>query len=273
VRIVTDSSASLPADLAAGHGIAVVPLGLSLGDDFVRDGEVELADVVRRGEVRVSTSAPSPGDFLRAIGTDPGGSVLVVTVAASMSSTFGAARMAAKAAKPVVRVVDSGTAAGAQGLVVLAAAEVAEAGGTLDEVEAAARRASEAVRLVAAVDGLEHLRRSGRVPNIIAAAGRLVSIQPLFAFEAGKVRRLAPATSRAAARERILRAWRRSVVQGASLHVAALHALAPHRAEELLAAVSAEVAPATAFVGEFSPAMVVHAGPGLVGLAWWWEPR
>jgi DegV family protein with EDD domain len=271
VRIITDSSASLPADLVERHQIGVVPLGLSLGDEFVHDGEIDLAEIVHRGEVQVTTSAPSPGDFVRAIGDDPGESVVIVTVAQSMSSTFTAARLAAKAAKPQVRVVDSGTAAGAQGLVVLAAAAAAERDCSLDDVETAVQRASGVVRLVAAVDGLEHLRRSGRVPGVVAAAGRLVSLQPLFAFEQGRVRRLAPATCRSAAGERILRAWRRTRRGGGALHVAALHALAPERAVELLEAVCDEVEPATAFVGEFSPAMVVHAGPGLVGLAWWWE--
>jgi fatty acid-binding protein DegV len=56
------------------------------------------------------------------------------------------------------------------------------------------------------------------------------------------------------------------------LHVAALHALAPGAAEGLLERVEAEVTPATKFVGEFGSVMVVHTGPGLYGLAWWWEP-
>ena len=56
------------------------------------------------------------------------------------------------------------------------------------------------------------------------------------------------------------------------LHVAALHALAPGAAEDLLERVEAEVIPATKFAGEFGSVMVVHTGPGLYGLAWWWEP-
>ena len=55
--------------------------------------------------------------------------------------------------------------------------------------------------------------------------------------------------------------------------MAALHAGAPAPAERLLEQVRAEVDPATAFLGSFSPVMVVHTGPGLVGLAWWWDAR
>ena len=56
-------------------------------------------------------------------------------------------------------------------------------------------------------------------------------------------------------------------------YVAALHAGAPEPAARLLEQVRAEIDPATAFVGSFSPVMVVHTGPGLVGLAWWWDER
>jgi fatty acid-binding protein DegV len=51
-----------------------------------------------------------------------------------------------------------------------------------------------------------------------------------------------------------------------------LHALAPEAAQRLLDRVEAEVTPATKFTGEFGSVMVVHTGPGLYGLAWWWEP-
>jgi fatty acid-binding protein DegV len=64
-----------------------------------------------------------------------------------------------------------------------------------------------------------------------------------------------------------------SRVPGARLHLAALHAGAPEPAERLLEQVRAEVEPATAFLGSFSPVMVVHTGPGLVGLGWWWDQR
>jgi fatty acid-binding protein DegV len=56
------------------------------------------------------------------------------------------------------------------------------------------------------------------------------------------------------------------------LHVAALHALAPDAAARLLERIEAEVSPDTKFTGEFGSVMVVHTGPGLYGLAWWWEP-
>lgn len=273
VRIVTDSAAALPHDLAVEHGITVVPMWLTIDGRSVREGDVALADLLAAGDVK--TSGPAPGEFESAIkeldgAVDDG--VLVLTIASTMSSTYEAAVIGARAADGNVRVRDTTTAAGAQALIVLAAAEAAAAGGSLEEVDAAAAAAIAQVRLVATVPSLDHLVRSGRVPNIAGWAGRRLGIAPLFEFRDGGAHPLRPARGMAAARDRILGRWRRDRVDGARLHVAALHAEAEADAVWLLEQVRAEVEPATAFVGTFGTVMVVHTGPGLVGLAWRWEP-
>jgi DegV family protein with EDD domain len=168
-------------------------------------------------------------------------------------------------------VVDTTTAAGAQALVVLAAAQAAERGGDVDAVERAALAAIEQVRLIAMVPNLDHLVRSGRVPNIAGWAGRRLGIAPLFEFRDGGAHPLRPALGADAALDRIVSRWRRSRVDGAALHVAALHAQAEPVAQSLLDRVGAVVTPKTAFCASFGTVMVVHTGPGLVGLAWRWE--
>ena len=132
------------------------------------------------------------------------------------------------------------------------------------------------MRLVATISSLDHLVRSGRVPGIAGWAGRRLNINPLFEFRGGSVRRLRPALSREAALDRIVQLVRRDAPAGDGpkrLHVAALHTLARDVADDLLARIAATDDLATAFVGEFGPVMVVHTGPGLAGLAWWWEQQ
>lgn len=273
VEILTDSAAALPVDLAAAEGIAVVPMWLTLGDQSVREGDVPLAELLSRGDV--TTSGSNPGEFETAIKerqqlTDDG--VVVCTIASTMSSTYEAAVVGARAAGGEVRVIDTKTAAGAQGLVVLAAAEAARAGADLDGVERAARIAMEQVRLVATVPNLDYLVQSGRVPNIAGWAGRRLGLSPLFEFRDGGAHALRPARGSDAARDRILSRWRRDRVPGARLHVAALHAQAEADAIWLLDRVRDEAPePKTAFIATFGTVMVVHTGPGLVGLAWRWE--
>jgi DegV family protein with EDD domain len=274
VAVVTDSAASLPGDLAAARGISVVPLHLVVGGRAVRDGDVTLDELLARLDEGVSTSGPSPGEFTVAVdarvaqGAD---AVLVLCISSEMSSTFDAARVAAAAIDAPVRVVDTGTAAGAQGLVALAAAAWAADGLPLDDVEVAAKEVCTRVRLVATLPNLDRLVASGRVPGIAGWAGRRLGVNPLFEFRQGRVRPLRPAFARDAALARIVSAVREERREGARLHAAALHAHAEQDATRLLAAVTEGVEVAESFVGPFSPVMVSHTGPGLVGIAWWWE--
>jgi DegV family protein with EDD domain len=277
VAVLTDSASSLPLEAVRAYRIAVVPLHLLADGRDTKDGETSFGEMVGRiaADPRsVTTSAPSPGEFLAAMEAVQGRDELaVVTVASHMSATYKAAWSASSLCSRPVRVIDSGTAAGAEGLVALAAAEAAAAGAGLDAVEARALAVAEQVELVAAVDGIEHLSRSGRVPSPAGWAGKRLGLHPLFAFRpGGRVVPLRPAQSRTAALERLLTRWRRSrPKEPARLRVAAVHAEAPAEAEALLARISAEVEPALSFIGEFSPVMVTHTGPGLIGVAWWWE--
>jgi DegV family protein with EDD domain len=270
VAVVTDSAAALPAELVVRDRVTVVPMRLVVDGESVRDDERDLEEFLAAGDV--STSGPNPAEFEAAIRSRlTGDGVIVLTLAGSMSGTYQAAVAAARAVGDDVRVVDTLTAAGAEALVVLAAARAANSGATLDDVEIAAKHVIEQVRLVATVPSLDHLVRSGRVPNLAGWAGRRLGISPLFEFGGGKARPLRPALSFDAALDRIVGLFRRSAPAGARPHVVALHAAAPEAAARLLEQVEGHAEPADAFIGTFGPVMIVHTGPGLVGLAWWWE--
>jgi DegV family protein with EDD domain len=283
VTVVTDSAAALPAELVERHGIRVVPLLLNVGDDRYRDGEISLDDLVDRFDEPISTAAPSPGEFATVMADAlRSGPVVALTVAAGMSSTHDAAKLAAKLVgdrepgkagagdSPNVVVLDTGTAAGAQGLVVLAAARAAAEGADVDEVVAVAERVAGRVRLAATVADLERLARSGRVPEAARWIGDRLGVRPLFEFRHGRARTLRPAFSVEAALDRIVQRCAAGAGRGGDLHAIVLHALNPEAAATLVARVE-ELSPASLLVGPFSPAMVAHTGRGLAGLAWWWD--
>ena len=267
VTVITDSAAALPADVAEGFGVPVVPLWLHVGADSYRDGELALSDFLARLDEPCSTAAPSPGEFAKAIETAAeNGPVVVLTVAATMSSTYASALLASRQTSADVTIVDTRSAAGAQGLVVVAAARAAAKGASVDEIVGVARLVSERVRLVATVPDVTRLARSGRLP---AAAGRLgarIGAQPMFELRKGRVRPMRPAFSRAAALDRIAERCAGGR-PGGRLHVAVLHALDPDAAAVLVERVTA-LEPATCVVGSFSPVMVAHTGGGLAGVAW-----
>jgi DegV family protein with EDD domain len=283
VTIVTDSAAALPPDLVARYDIRVVPLLLQVGADRYRDGEISLDELVRRFDEPISTAAPSPGEFATVIAdARRTGPVVTLTIAAGMSSTHDSAKLAAKLVTDNdpratesspgrdVAVLDTGTAAGAQGLVVLAAARAAAEGADQDEVVATAERVAARVRLAASVADLERLARSGRVPDAARWIGDRLGVRPLFEFRDGRARPLRPAFSTEAALDRIVQRCAAGGGRGARLHVTVLHALNPDAAATLAERVQA-LDPVSFLVGPFSPVMVAHTGRGLAGLAWWWE--
>jgi DegV family protein with EDD domain len=276
VGLVADSAASLSADEAARAGVVVVPMRLRVGEVDIDDGTRAPADLLAHLDARVTTAAPSPGRFADALAVaDTGEGVVVLTVAKSMSASFEAARLAARLHPGPVRVVDTNTAAGAEGLVVLAAAERAGDGAGIDEVEERARTVAARVRLLATLDDLDHLARSGRVPGAVAWANRFLNLAPVFSFRHGKAVPRVPARSRRAAIEHMVHACASEATADACLHVAAIHGAEPAEADQLLARVREQVPDAIASetIMPFSGVMLAHTGPRLLGLAWWWERR
>lgn len=270
IVVVTDSAATVPDDIAEKLGIEVVPIRILVGDRQYRDGELSHQRLLESDD-EVTTSGPAPGEFLQAISGGEG--AVILTVSHDLAeSTHLSAKAAAATSEIPVQVIDTATAAGAQGLVVLAAARAAASGGSIQDVAKTARQVIDRVRLIATLPGLDHLARSGHVPGAAAWATRWMGLHLVVDLRGGRVRPLRPALSARTAKENMLAAWRATRPAGpAQLHVAGLHALDPEGAEELLARVREEVPPEEEFVGSFGTGMVVHSGPGVLGLAWWWE--
>lgn len=275
VAVITDSAASLPA-CAHDLDITVVPMSVVVGDEVFDDGALSGPQVVARQRHHpVTTSAPSPGayvDALERVGDRP---AVITTVSGAMSASYDAAATALgyRHGPPSV-VVDTASAAGGQGIVVLEAARAAASGASLDEVVTRARAVAAGVRLVALVGNLDHLARSGRVPGIAAWAGRSLGVRPLFEFSGGQVRRLRPARSTARAIERIVSACLADAPSfPARLHAAVLDATSDGAAQALGAALRRQAPGARAYAAPFSAVMVAHTGPGITGMAWWWEPE
>jgi DegV family protein with EDD domain len=264
VRIVTDSSACLPDTFVRQLPITVLPIMIHLRSGDLRDGMGEAAPLVYRaletGE-EVKSSAPSPVEYLAAI-EQAEGDVVVISPATEFTSMYRSAVVAADISGRTVPVVDSRTAAAAHGLVVLAAAEAAARGGTVEQVVMRAEDAGRRAELVAALDGLAFIERSGRVPSVALQLGRQLGIRPVFRLRGGTVERLGVPRSLAAALRRI---QKEATTGGLSTAAASFvfHASAPDRAGRLK-----EMLGGALDITEFSPSMGIHTGPGVVGVAW-----
>jgi DegV family protein with EDD domain len=274
VAVVTDSSALLPPDLIAEHGITVVPLYVRVGSrSGVEGAEITPADVagaLRERRVDVSTSRPSPAEFTaayrRAIDAGADG-VVSVHLSRQLSGTYESACVAAREfPRGVVAVVDSRSTAMALGFAVLAAAEEAGAGSDLDAVRLAAEASATRTTTLFYVDTLEHLRRGGRIGAAAALIGTALAVKPILEMADGVVvvKEKVRTASRALAR---LEALAVEAAGDGRVDVAIHHLDAPERAEEL----RAHLAPGLAgrgrlVVSEVGAAVGAHVGPGIVGV-------
>ena len=145
VAIVTDSTASLPPELAEERGIHVVPLQVVIGAKVLDEGpDGATPDVVAqalREFVPVSTSRPAPtlfADLYRRLADEGADEIVSVHLSGEMSGTFESAQLAALQVDVPVHVVDSTQVGIGTGYAALTAADVVDAAGTAEEAAAAA---------------------------------------------------------------------------------------------------------------------------------------
>ena len=208
VAIVTDSTACIPPDLAARYSIEIVPLHIIFGGrtfvDSLTNDTREFYELLAKSGDRPTTAAPSPGMFLEAItrAARRADAVLCITVSAQFSAMYDSARQAIEIAKAEaphadIRLLDSRNAAMAQGFIVLEAARAAAGGGAIDEVLARAEGMITRVTLLAMLDTLSYLARSGRVPRVAAWAAGMLQVKPIVRFSASDIKLVARTRTRA----------------------------------------------------------------------------
>ncbi|MGW0928543.1 DegV family protein [Streptomyces sp. NPDC002644] len=272
VAIVTDSTAYLPPRTTARHQITSVPLTVVLGDRALEEGtEISarsLAESLRR-KLPVTTSRPSPEVFAetyRRIAETGASAIVSLHLSAEFSGTYDAAVLAAREAPVPVRVVDTGMVAMALGFCALTAAETAEAGGSVDEVAAAAEKRAAGTSAFLYVDTLEYLRRGGRIGAAQAFFGSALAVKPLLQLRNGRIEPLEKVrtASRAIGRLEEIAAERAGA---AEVDMAVHHLAAPERALALADRLRARVPGlADLHVSEVGAVIGAHTGPGLLAV-------
>ncbi|HEX8973675.1 DegV family protein [Oryzihumus sp.] len=276
VAIVTDSTAYLPAEVVARHGIRVVPLHVVLDGTELDEGvDVDPGQVAAalRAHRRVSTSRPTPTAFLEAYeaAAEAGADEIVsVHISADMSGTFDSAMLAARHAPVPVEVVDSRSMGLAMGYAVLAAAAAAERGEGARSVAGVARSRAGATKVWFCVDTLEHLHRGGRIGKASALLGSALAIKPLLTLEDGHIElaEKVRTSARAVARMEDLALGAAEAAGGdACVELAVHHIDAPDRATELARRLHERLpgAPEPMLV-ELGPVVGAHVGPGTLAV-------
>jgi len=278
VRVVSDSACDLPGEVVAGLGIGIVPLRVRFGSTELVDREQLSTEdfwaMCSRSAELPQTAAPSPGAFREAfldMARQGASGVVCVTLSSRLSATNEAAVQAARGLQGEARVevVDSLSATMGEGLVVMAAAEAAAQGASVEAVVETARSARSRLSAMGAIATLENLRKGGRIGGAAAALGGLLSIKPVIEVRGGVVEQ----ESRQRTRAKSLRYLVEKVRAAGPL--------------ERLAAMDADADDFEAFVdmlagtesshplvlSDIGPVVGTHTGQGTIGVAWVTMPR
>ena len=272
IGLVTDSPCDLPPDLVEKFNIQVVPAILVMDGQSYIDGEtISREEFYRRMpslRTAPSTAAPSPLEFSRRYQKllDEGCQhVICISTAASLTSLHGVAKTAAVDFAGRVTVLDSGQLTLGIGFQVLAAAEAIAAGASLAETLDVIQSTRQRVRLMGVLDTLEYVRRSGRVPGVVASLGGLLSLKPVVTLSEGVVRPLGAVRTTRQANERVLSLL---LEQGGLERLAILHTNAAERAAHFIETMDGKVEiPFGLLTVNLTSVLGTHLGPNGLGFA------
>ena len=277
VGVLTDTTASIPEGLAQELGIEIVPYYIHRGLESLRDmvdvKPEEFARWLAQATKLPTTSNPAPGDYLTGLRrlAERVNEIVALTMTSKGSGAYQSCRAAVDMLReqlPEVRVevVDTLQVAMAHGWAAIEAARSALTGPSLDDVVQRAREVARKGMMIQTADTLRYLYMGGRIGRAKHLVGSLLNIKPLIGMQDGVIVALGTARSRLKAYRRMVELMQQRVGEGARIKVAFTHVAAQEQLERLQALVAARFECVETIVTEFSPALVVHTGPGTVGV-------
>ncbi|MGB9378118.1 MAG: DegV family protein [Mycobacteriales bacterium] len=272
VAVVTDSTSYLPAGVAESGGIRVVPLHVLIGGRSGAEGAdvtpQDVANALLDRHTKVTTSRPTPADFTAAYDEAlAAGATAIVSIhmSAELSGTFQSASLAAEDCPAPVRVLDSRSTAMGLGFAVMAAADAAAAGRSVDDVYTAAQECCERTTMLFFVDTLEYLRRGGRIGATTALLGTALSVKPILHVADGSIVLLEKVRTGARGMTRLADLAVQAAGDG-PVDVAVHFLGRDDRAAELSDRLKARLPHLQRMlVSELGAAVGAHVGPGVVG--------
>jgi DegV family protein with EDD domain len=275
VALITDSTATIPKDLLERYAICVAPQVLIWGDQELLDGidiqPGEFYDRLQKSSTSPTTSQATPATFKKLYEEllEKEHEILAVVISAKLSGTMESARQAKEFFPDApIELVDSQSAAMAEGFQVLAAARAAEQGASLAECKAVAEQARENSGVIFAVETLEFLHRGGRIGGGSRFLGTALNIKPILEVQEGRVEAVERIRTRKKSLNRLVDLVEERIKGRQPVRLAGLHANSPEDARWLLEEAGRRLNPTESLFTEVSPVIGTHAGPGTVGLAY-----
>ena len=270
IAIVTDSTSDIPDRLAEQFQISIVPNGIVIDGQSVLDGKdisrEEYYNRLPTMKVSPTTATSSSGmyqELYEKLFEKGAETILSIHAPRVLSGIFGAASAAAQAFGDRVRVIDSGQITLGMGYQVLAVAQLALQGASLDTILALLESVRQRARVIAMLDTLEYVQRSGRVSWARARIGTLLHLKPFVEVRDGQVLSLGETRTRRRGIEHLRELLYRL---GPLERLAILHTNAEDDARQFLSSLAMDVPP-DPLVVNITTVIGTHTGPNGLGFA------
>jgi len=267
VKIVTDSSADLPAELVQELGITVVPLYLRFGEEVFRDrvdiSEDEFYQRLLHDPIHPATIQPTPQDFVdvyQKLSKEADG-IVSIHLSSKLSGTCNSALQGKELIEKgcPIEVVDSQTLTMGLGLISIVAATAAKAGKGLPEVLAEVQQAIPNIHLLGLLDTLEYVYRGGRIGKATLLLGSILNLKPLLSLQDGETVPAGRARTRSKGMDRLFE-FAKNAVNIEDLAV--VYNTTPDEAQTLAERIGSIFAREKIRIARVGPMLGVHMGPG-----------
>jgi len=272
VKIVTDSTADLSPELIKELGITVVPLYVCFGKDVYRDREdITEDDFYKRlleDPVHPTTTQPTPQDFAEAYRqlSSKADGIISIHISEKLSGTCNSALQGKQLVEKgcPLEVIDSKTTSMALGLLVMAAANIAKTGKSLQQVAEDVKQVVSSVQLLVIFDTLKYLAKGGRIGKAKSLLGALLSVKPMLTIKDGEFVPVSQVRSRSKGTEKLLDFARDA---GNIEDLAIVHSTTPDEAESLAERISSILPSKQVRIARLGPVLGVHGGPSVLAIA------
>lgn len=281
IRIVTDSTPTLPREIISEFNITVMPTHIYFGSQSFLDGvDLSASEFYQRlaKVTELPTTAQSSVEefrqlYAKLLSETPGATIISIHVSGSLSGFTESARGAAALFPDAkIRIFDSRSIAPGQGLMVREAARMARDNAPEEDILKRLEVMRDGMKLYWMFDTLEYLAKSGRIGRAARFMGGLLDLKPVLTLKNGAI----DTYGRTRGRLQAIGAVRDLVIKDAAgqkgVHLGIAYSVTEEDArrfgDELRAAINPEIYIFT----ELGPSLGVYAGPGAVG-AYWWVPN
>ncbi len=267
VKVVTDSTADIPVEVAQELDIAVVPLYIHFGHDVYQDGVDITADEFYQRLTTApelpKTSAPSSGTFTEVYNKFAAktNEIISIHISTKLSATYNSAIVSQKSieADCQIKVIDSQLTAVALGLMVIIAAKAAQAGANLHELTELATQTISKTHCFATVDTLEYLHKGGRLGKAQTLLGSVLNIKPIITIQNGEIYPIERVRSHSKAMARICELMSKCKNPR---EIAVAHTTTPDELESLATCIQSSFPEKQAYKAIIGSTIGTYLGPG-----------